>query len=553
MVDDDQERVWASERQKCKDSLYYLNKAVIGHVDLTPELHLPFCNFQQLSPQNSPFPQARLKAALMPRNHFKSTNASVGKPIYLIIQDPQETINLISAVEINTIGWLAAIQHVFQNNTMFRWLFPELIPSDDRWDEASKTRFTVPRDDSLMPEPQPTIQATSIVSGQASKHVRRVILDDPVNEMTVDSPRLIDRAVDLYKLLESTLQDYESSSIDLTATPWGFGDVVEYAINHEVADGSMLLWQVGCYGKFTMSSHFDEYQEWQLPNSNRVMNTEMLKYKGKQGEPIFPQRYPKSELKRLEKKYGPFLFSCNYLVDPFDPSQSGFDPKALNYFTLTPEGKVKCDCHKESYSLKDIDIIMLVDPAWSDKDDAAESAIVVAGQAPNGCRFVLHTWSDKVEPDGIWARIVEQCIQWSPFLKDVGIESVASQKLFKFWFEYLQSIKEHLPDKEAQRLPQVMFHDMKPDNDIDKIRRIKAQQLFVANGAWHIQYGMDAFLGQFTKFPRARPVDILDAWAYGDYIWNLPRRDLELGINTGQSDWNRQRDAYHKSRRLYGR
>jgi hypothetical protein len=192
-------------------------------------------------------------------------------------------------VEENTIGWLDSIQQVFNKNQLFRWLFPELIAKENKWPVASKTRFTVPRDESL-------------------------ILDDPVNEMTVDSPRLVERAVNLYKLLESTLQDFESSTIDLVGTPWGFGDVIEYALENEVADNEMLMWKVGCYGKFEMSDHFKSNVEWTMP-SGTPMSTEKLKYKGSEGEPIFPARAPREELQRLEKKYGPFLFSCNYLCN----------------------------------------------------------------------------------------------------------------------------------------------------------------------------------------------------------------------------------------------
>ncbi len=239
--DNDQEIAWANLRNRAKTNLYFLSKGVLGFTDLKDDLHQQHCNFLQLHTWNSPYAKSNLKMSVMPRNHFKSTNQSIAKPIWLVINDPQATINLISAVEENTIGWMDAIQKVFLNNELFRWLYPELIPSNDKFSEMSKTRFTVPRDASLMPEPQPTLQATSIVSGQASKHVKHVIIDDPVNEQTVSSPSLVDKAVNMYKLLESTLQDFEESSIDLTATPWGYGDVIETALEEEVAEGKMLL------------------------------------------------------------------------------------------------------------------------------------------------------------------------------------------------------------------------------------------------------------------------------------------------------------------------
>lgn len=555
LPDEEQEVTWAKLRQRCKDSMYFLAKGVIGFTDLTDSLHRPIANFLQLAPWNCPFPESRRKATIEPRNHFKSTLASVTKPIWLLLWDQQYTINLISAVEKNTVGWLGAIQHVFNTNELFRWLFPELIAKDNKWADESKHAFTIPRDEQLMPEPQPSIQATSIVSGQASKHVRHVSLDDPVNEMTVDSPRLVDRAVSLYKLLESTLQDFEDSSIDLTATPWGFGDVVEYALENEVKDGTMMLWKVGCYGNFQTSPQIQEYKKWQLPNSDRFMSTDQMLWKGKDGEPIFPARCPRVELERLEKKYGTFLFSCNYLCNPFDPSQSGF-PTEIPRFQLKATGDITCICPDHAthtHNIRDLHIVMTVDPAFSDKDDAAESAITVGGLAEDGCRYLFKAWGDRVEPDVLWMKIVKTAIDFQPFLKEVGIESVSSQKLFRFWFEFLQQIMDKMPDDERHKIELVkdlVFQDLKPDNDIDKKRRIKTQQLPLANGYWHIQYGMEKFLDQYTKFPRARPCDVIDAWAYLDYMWNLPKKTK--ASQQSPMNWNVMRQDYHRRHRLYG-
>jgi hypothetical protein len=377
--------------------------------------------------------------------------------------------------------------------------------------------------------------------------------------MTVDSPRLVERAVNLYKLLESTLQDFESSTIDLVGTPWGFGDVIEYALENEVADNEMLMWKVGCYGKFEMSDHFKSNVEWTMP-SGTPMSTEKLKYKGSEGEPIFPARAPREELQRLEKKYGPFLFSCNYLCNPFDPSQSGFRPEYLKYFKIQTDGTLVCErlangqlCHSHGHKIHDLHIVMTVDPAFSDKDDAAESAIIVAGLAEDGCRFLFDAWGDRVESTDLMIRMLKTALQWSPLLKDVGVEAVASQKLFKDWYDSTLRVipPEHWPEafkKEIKELPDIVIHDLKPDGDIDKKRRIKSQQLPLGNGQWHIQYGMTKFLEQYTKFPRARPVDVIDAWSYCDYLWNIPKSE-EIGASLG---WNRLRREFHKENRPYG-
>lgn len=534
--------------------MYVLGKGVLGFRHFTPDLHLPACNFLQISPHTSGIRSGRLKALIYPRNHFKSSMSSVTKPIWLGINDPTYTINIVSAVDTNSIGWLGAIRNVFRFNQKFRWLFPEMIPQDWAKVEKSKTRFTWNRDESLMPEPQPSIQATSIKGGQASKHVRHVDLDDPVNEQTVDSPPLVAKAVDYYKLLESTLADYESSSIDLTATPWGYGDVVEYALENEAASGEMLLWKIGCYGDFYCSPEiaFPEF----MPSGIKVEDlweepiwegSEATFIRGSNGgEPIFPSRYPRSELQRIERKYGPFLFSCNYLCNPFDVSQSGFDQSFINYFTRSIEGELRCECPahvSHRHTLAECHVVATVDPAWSDKEEAAESAIVVAAIAPDGCRYLLEAWADRVEPDELWSKLIEFVVDYSPYLDDVGIESVASQKLFKFYFEQMRSMKALMDPETAKKFPDnLRIEDLKPDNvEASKIRRIKAQRLYLAQGQWHFAAGLTKFLYQYSRFPRVSPIDLLDAWSYVDDVWIAPSEHRV--VTAGRSNANRIQKA----------
>lgn len=561
LPDDLQEAVHAQLRDAGKRSLYVFNKGVLGFRDLTPSLHLPYCNFLQLSPDTSGIRAARLKAAIMSRNLFKSTNSSVGKPLWLLVNDPQATVNIINAVEENAVGWLQAIQRVVRLNPVFRWLYPEIIPQDWRSGDASKTRFTVRRDESLMPEPQPSIQVSGITSGQASKHVRHIILDDPVNEQTFNKPTLIDRAVGLYKLLESTLQDYEMSTIDLVATPWGFGDVVEYALENEVAHGSMLLWKVNCYGDFYISPEIAQteflpfWDKGKRPSDlvyrslGESSSVEMPFMASTKGEPVFPERYPREELQRIEKKYGPFMFSANYLVDPFDNAQAGFSASHIHYFNRAIDGTIKCDCHKEhKHRIQDLHLVATVDPAWSDNDDAADSAIVVGGMAEDGCRFLFKAWADQVDPATLWNELLKTVDEFKPYLKDVGIEEVSSQRLYRFFFEQMQRLKSEMKPADRAKVPNIRIEPLKPDTAMNsKIRRIKAEQLYLSNGQWHFQLGMDKFLKQYAKFPRARPLDLLDAWAYLKDMWVPPAIKDSRGFT-----WNDARNDYHKGHPVYG-
>jgi hypothetical protein len=412
--------------------------------------------------------------------------ASVTRPISLLIDDPQATIVLDSAKRRNTRKWVEAIKTTFEENHVFQWLFPELIPNfaKTKWD---KEEIIIKRDetmvgDGIIPEGQASVTATSIESGQASGHFRHRIDDDLIDETTYDTPSEVDRAKERYKLHESTLNDIERSTLCLVGTPWRTDDVICMAEENEVANGLMREFAVSCY---------DE-----------------------KGDPIFPERFSKERLKQLEVKYGPILFASMYMCDPTKASVGGFSIDALRYYRLGSDFSLRCDCHPDhDHRLSEAVVTMQVDPAYSDDDAAAETAIVVNCFFDCDCRFVLDVWSGQVNPDVSFNKMIELALKYTPFLSAIGIESVAGSKIYKYWIEFA---KRHGVDLGAVRVEL-----LPPDSRVRKTVRIKGQQIPIMNGLWHILPGMTKFTSQYRKFPQTRPIDILDAWAYCDVLWEL--------------------------------
>jgi hypothetical protein len=167
-------------------------------------------------------------------------------------------------------------------------------------------------------------------------------------------------------------------------------------------------------------------------------------------------------------------------------------------------------------------ITMQIDPAYSDAEEAAESAGVVNGIAPCECRFVLDYFNGHYDPERLVTRVHEVGARWIPWLRKVGIEAVSFQRVFKFWLDSLRRAGQ-------SPLPGVEFVDLKPDRGVMKEVRIKGQMIPVSSGLWHALPTMQAFKHQFERFPRVRPVDILDAWAYCDQLWTVPMQAQDLG------------------------
>ena len=125
------------------------------------------------------------------------------------------------------------------------------------------------------------ITASSIQSGQASQHYNHIILDDPINEKTAQSETMVATALELYVYLESLLTDWATSTFTVVGTPYGRGDVIEFAMENEVKQGERLFWRIGARGEFDMSQSLKDSP---MAKSLTPVYTE--------GEPIFPEHCP---------------------------------------------------------------------------------------------------------------------------------------------------------------------------------------------------------------------------------------------------------------------
>lgn len=495
--------VYERVRTLSKESLYYFATAVLGFSDMVPELHLPFCNYVQLFPWNSSIAETRRKLAWMPRGHFKSTVCSIALPLWLLIHDRNTSIALISAVEKNTKKWLRQIKHILEYNGILRKFFPELRPDYDKWDQ---TEILVKRDSTISGVAQASITASSITSGQASQHYSHIIMDDPVNEKVAASDVMMEAAKDLYIYLESLLKDWETSTFTLVGTPWGRGDVLEYAMEVEVAHGERLYWGIGARGGWDVSPVLRDMPE--------------LKPIYTEGEPIFPAICPESKLKFIERQ-DVEKYYLQYLCKPYEMGRNGFDLMLIRDYVLLDDFQIKCDCHPRHYhNLGDMSVVGMCDPAATENKKGCRSAVVIAAKARCGCRFLVEEWADHIDPGRLPEKICEITNKWSPYLRNFGIEAVAFQLTFKAWLEQLQA--------EGKVPLGVKFHDLKPAGR-EKDARIKSQQTPVMNGVWHKRPTMryvdnrKNLLWELSRWPYAKERDVIDAgFGYCDDMWALP-------------------------------
>src|SRR3989304_3853867 len=77
----DTEAIRQQLRQKCRSSLYFLAKSILGYRDLTPTFHRRLCYEIQST-------RSKRKLLMVPRGHLKTSIATRAFPIWRLIQAP---------------------------------------------------------------------------------------------------------------------------------------------------------------------------------------------------------------------------------------------------------------------------------------------------------------------------------------------------------------------------------------------------------------------------------------------------------------------------------
>jgi hypothetical protein len=406
----------------------------------------------------------------------------------------------MSAKEDHPKKWLRQIKQIIEQNPIFQSVFPEIQKDPAKWDDME---ILIKRPTSLTGQAQASITAASMLAGQASQHYDHIIVDDPVNERIAKSEPLMNEAKNTFDHVEALTKDYKTSSFDVIGTPWGRSDVLKHVMDTDVAIGQRLFWWLNARGEFKMSERlYKEHPECavDLPK----------------GKPIFPERVPESKLRRIENKR-PEEYYLQYLCKPYTGGRNGYNMAMIRNFALHASGNIQCECHPEhDHSLANMTVVGLSDPAVTEDKRGCESSLLIVAKAACGCRFLLEEYGAHMLPPDLMRLYTETCTKWQPYLSCLGIESVAFQKVFKFW----------LLERQGQgKFPLgVVFADPKPENR-SKDARASSQLNPVSDGLWHVRpemqrvEGINNTMSQIATWPFGDARDRLDAFAYADEVF----------------------------------
>lgn len=427
-------------RQAARTNLLYLCNEILGYKDVSKEVHgdilahlqkfkggidtidekgiisyKPACSCWELTgPRNV--------LILYPRGSLKTTIITMAHAIQWIINYPDIRILISTATGDQCKKMLNEIKGHFQYNNKFRLFFPEFCPLAKRAaDFGSQEEFSVPCRKSHKKEP--TLSTCSVGKVIAGAHYEVIKNSDLVDKENVKTPNQIADVISHFSYLNPLLERSDVPPYygwtDVEGTRYDFGDL---------------------YGRLRDSGTYST----------------LVRPRG-DDDVVWAARFPESELKRIEKEVGPYIFSCQYKNKPIPPEGGLCDAKDIVFLSrkilsdLLPMLRLHCT----------IDLHGL-EPARNDND---YTVLNVHGFDRDGRMYVVDIRRGRFTPEQVIWHVFDIYARY-PQIIDFKIEKDAHARVL---LPFLQR-----EASKRQRFPCMV--PIKRDTHVSKQQRIRGLQ-----------------------------------------------------------------------------
>ena len=498
----------------------------------------------------------------IPRDHFKSTVYSECFPIWralpfgkreedfftsigysdLYIEWMRRThsqdirILLVSETIKNAIKLGIRISNHYENNTFFRHLFPEIMPTEkETWTNESLHQRRTPAGRG---QGEGTFDFIGVGAALQSRHYNVVVQDDLVGREARKSSVVMADTIDYHQILVgATDSDPDNPGRDFDEI------VVGNRWSHD-----------------DLNSHIRKEEPYFSWTTHSALGGCCALHPF--GEPIFPEAFTREKLLRWKRRLGSYHFSCQFLNYPIDPTKARFNMADFRYFnfekvtgalSIPKESSASRlfelsqpqqyritirhhvadgDVEKDIFP-RNLDRYMVVDPNHggshlgqeAGKEGRCRHAIAVTGVSRDPRRiYLLDQWAKAVDIKEFVKAVFFFAVKWK--LTKVYVEAVAAQKYLLYHLNYF--VEEH--KHSHPELSGIQFLPLKtPQNANAKAERIEnfiplveRHELWLdANNCAELKEEAEQY-GQ-----RKSLIDLLDVLSYGPQIWKFDKISQE--------------------------
>lgn len=558
---DDSPTWYKSEKQtafrlNCLMDLYYFSTVILGksrfskNADRSKNLHLQMCLTVM---------KDGLKEGIeIPRDHFKSTVYSECFPIWralpfgareedcfsnigysdLYIEWMRRThsqdvrILLVSETIKNAIKLGVRISNHYENNSIFRRLFSDVIPTEkETWtNESLHQRRTA----AGKGHGEGTFDFIGVGAALQSRHYNIVVQDDLVGREARKSSIVMTDTIDYHQILVgATDNDPNNPGRDFDEI------VVGNRWSHD-----------------DLNSHIRQEEPYFSWTTHSALGGCCSLHPF--GEPIFPEAFTREKLLRWKRRLGSYHFSCQFLNFPIDPSKVRFNMADFRYFNFEkvtgalcipkelPPAKGKLfeiskpqqyriairhhvaegDVEKDVFP-RNLKRYIVVDPNHGGahlgqevgKDGRCRHAIAVTGVSTEPRRiYLLDQWAKACSIDEFVERIFFYTIKWK--LREIHVEAVGAQKYLLYHLNYfIEQHKHTRPELCGIRIVELKT----PQTANAKHERIENFIPIVErHELWLDVNNCVEFKEEAEQYGQRKGlIDLLDVLSYGPQVWKF--------------------------------
>lgn len=548
----DAENLLDDLRYRALTNLYYFSKVVLGYKELSPRLHLEFCDWIQETFW------IRFRGGLIPRGHFKSTIVSKSYPLWRLLDIPEHLFAKYPDLEqyrqyhdsntrvliVGESAEVAAknIKDVKWNllhNQLLQALFPSLVPPDINDTIWREDEILLPRSRSFDESSLTTIGVGAKTTG---KHWDLIIYDDLIGEKAAKSEAEMEAAKHWFKFAPGLANNPETVEELFIGTRWkaGTADLYGYVMatlpseiedvaKESVSSESSAVGGLGGVPGGGASSRVNSEGERSGGFVWYIRSAIEPNPRTGEPEPIFPERFSVRTLELIRKREGEYAYSCNYLNNPVAEGISDFDLRWLKEYKVAEDGKtLEFSDGSPAIVLGHLTRISFYDPSSGGRSAKCEAAITAVGGDALRRKIFLAEWSDNTTYGKAackWMSLNDKFI----FAKNY-YEKVSGQKSIEDIVYLLNAILRSgkpCPHCGTNHRPMRVEGITPPGGSAEKSKddRIRGYlQETVEAGRFYIRHNSHRkFRTQYSEFPHGSLKDVLDSAAYAVHLSPTPR------------------------------
>lgn len=495
-------------------SPYYFVKVVLGYAELSQAFHLA-----EMERFVTLWADGAWKQAIeWSRGFFKTTCYTIGCGIWGVlpvteedteyathrlglgeedwahrtaVHDQDATQLLAFEVIANAKKKLGIIKWHFEENTLFRQVFPEIAytGSESPWNNEC---LRIRRVGARKRDAEGTFEAIGVGGSLQSRHYSRVWEDDLVGEKARKSPPVMEDTIGWHARLAGAFEDASTQTRFLISNRWGYADLNSYVRANE---------------------------------PDFVFHTRSaieLNVESGQDEAVFPERFDLEALDKIKNSGSmtKYDFSCQYLNSPVLPGEREVSTDSLHYYRVEEDGKIVCETCKATFYASQLNRYLQYDP-YNAKGAGSTScpALVAVGAASDGHVFLLDSFTSKENYGKIYDKIFKMNDVWRPKL--FIYEDVGHQNHCAF---HIQEIGKTTEYREKHKpFPRIL--GVTTGNRSKEARIREGLFPVIEKKKFAIRKTHITFLKQLETFPHKQfdhDYDLLDALAQGTKEWRYP-------------------------------